>query len=190
MSKQSDNTFRHQKSNVTDSKVHGANMGPIWGRQDPGGPMLAPWTLLSGMFISIVRCLFIAAFLKGACTTSIDECLDGIELYWKCDLLCEYCLHNNADTIEHRFSAHDGNKASAWRHKGPVKRKMFPFDDVTMQFQRAVRGWPTGPATLTMRQALRTTVEETTFSTTTTTTRERLVLISRLNHPVSVYRCG
>ena len=25
-----------------DSKVHGANMGPIWGRQDPGGPMLAP----------------------------------------------------------------------------------------------------------------------------------------------------
>ena len=26
------------------SKVHGANMGPIWGRQD-----LAPWTLLSGV---------------------------------------------------------------------------------------------------------------------------------------------
>ena len=26
-------------SNVEpDSKVHGANMGPIWGRQDPGGP--------------------------------------------------------------------------------------------------------------------------------------------------------
>ena len=25
-----------------DSKVHGANMGPIWGRQDTGGPMLAP----------------------------------------------------------------------------------------------------------------------------------------------------
>ena len=23
-------------------------MGPIWGRQDPGGPMLAAWTLLSG----------------------------------------------------------------------------------------------------------------------------------------------
>ena len=21
-----------------DSKAHGANMGPIWGRQDPGGP--------------------------------------------------------------------------------------------------------------------------------------------------------
>ena len=35
--------------NYPDNKVHGANMGPIWGRQDPGGPMLAPWTLLSGM---------------------------------------------------------------------------------------------------------------------------------------------
>ena len=38
-----------------DSKVHGANMGPIWGRQDPGGPHVGPmnfaiWDIL--MFIS------------------------------------------------------------------------------------------------------------------------------------------
>ena len=25
-----------------DTKVHGANMGPIWGRQDPGGPHVGP----------------------------------------------------------------------------------------------------------------------------------------------------
>ena len=25
-----------------DSKVNGANMGPIWGRQDPGGPHVGP----------------------------------------------------------------------------------------------------------------------------------------------------
>ena len=25
-----------------DSKVHGANMGPIWGRQDPGVPHVDP----------------------------------------------------------------------------------------------------------------------------------------------------
>ena len=31
-----------------DSKVHGANMGPIWGRQDS---MLVPWTLLSGIVL-------------------------------------------------------------------------------------------------------------------------------------------
>ena len=28
-----------------DSKVHGANMGPIWGRQDPGGPHVVPMNL-------------------------------------------------------------------------------------------------------------------------------------------------
>ena len=25
-----------------DNKVHGDNMGPIWGRQDPGGPHVGP----------------------------------------------------------------------------------------------------------------------------------------------------
>ena len=28
-----------------DSKVHGANMGPVWGRQDPGGPHVGPMNL-------------------------------------------------------------------------------------------------------------------------------------------------
>ena len=28
--------------NNPDSKVHGANMGPIWGRQGPGGPHVGP----------------------------------------------------------------------------------------------------------------------------------------------------
>ena len=40
--------FSSNLDNTPDSKVHGAHMGPIWGWQDPGGPMLAPWTLLSG----------------------------------------------------------------------------------------------------------------------------------------------
>ena len=31
-----------------DSKVLGANMGPIWADRSHAGPMLAPWTLLSG----------------------------------------------------------------------------------------------------------------------------------------------
>ena len=29
----------------TDSKVHGANMGPTWGWQDPGGPHVGPMNL-------------------------------------------------------------------------------------------------------------------------------------------------
>ena len=28
--------------NTPDSKVHGANMGPIWGWEDPGGPHVSP----------------------------------------------------------------------------------------------------------------------------------------------------
>ena len=39
-----------------DSKVHGANMGPIWGRQDTGGPHVGPmnfaiWADLCAAFI-------------------------------------------------------------------------------------------------------------------------------------------
>ena len=30
------------RKNNPDSKVHGANMGPTWGRQDPGGPHVGP----------------------------------------------------------------------------------------------------------------------------------------------------
>ena len=30
---------------ISDSKVHGANMGAIWGRQDPGGPHVGPMNL-------------------------------------------------------------------------------------------------------------------------------------------------
>ena len=30
---------------VPDSKIHGANIGPTWGRQDPGGPNVGPTNL-------------------------------------------------------------------------------------------------------------------------------------------------
>ena len=33
-----------------DSKVHGANMGPTWGRQDPGGPHVGPMNLANRSF--------------------------------------------------------------------------------------------------------------------------------------------
>ena len=32
----------HCLNNVLDSKIRGANMGPIWGQQDPGGPHDGP----------------------------------------------------------------------------------------------------------------------------------------------------
>ena len=44
-----------------DSKVHGANMGFIWGRQDPGGPLVGPmnfaiWVVVMFTKYIIVNC--------------------------------------------------------------------------------------------------------------------------------------
>ena len=38
-----------------DSKVHGANMGPIWGRQDPGGPHVGPTNFAIWAIVLIVK---------------------------------------------------------------------------------------------------------------------------------------
>ena len=38
-----------------DSKIHGANMGPIWGRQDPGGPHVDPMNLAIWVAVKVVR---------------------------------------------------------------------------------------------------------------------------------------
>ena len=40
---------QHSHNGGPGSKVHGANMGSIWGRQDTDGPHDGPWTLLSGV---------------------------------------------------------------------------------------------------------------------------------------------
>ena len=42
------------KSAYPNSKVHGANMGPIWGQQDPGGSHVGPmkfaiWVVYAGI---------------------------------------------------------------------------------------------------------------------------------------------
>ena len=36
------NQRRYHLETIPDSKAPGANMGPIWGRQDPGGPHVGP----------------------------------------------------------------------------------------------------------------------------------------------------
>ena len=54
---------------IPDSKVHGANMGPIWGRQDPGGPHVGPmnfaiWDGLCRGVVCIVKsCITYVSFL-------------------------------------------------------------------------------------------------------------------------------
>ena len=43
------------RTSIPDSKVHGANMGPIWGRQDPGGPHIDPMNLAIRNIINVVE---------------------------------------------------------------------------------------------------------------------------------------
>ena len=50
-----------------DSKVRGANMGPIWGRQDPGGPHVGPmnfavWDLIPGAQFQFESRVFLLTF--------------------------------------------------------------------------------------------------------------------------------
>ena len=48
--------FKNSPYKFLDSKVHGANMGPIWGRQDPGGPHVGPMNFAIWVF-QLVRVL-------------------------------------------------------------------------------------------------------------------------------------
>ena len=45
---------RQKYDSAPDSKAHRANMGPIWGQQDPGGPHVGPmnfavWGISNGV---------------------------------------------------------------------------------------------------------------------------------------------
>ena len=51
-------SFVKHKANP-DSKVHGANMRPILGRRDPGGPHMCPMTLLSGKLLLLIKGAFL-----------------------------------------------------------------------------------------------------------------------------------
>ena len=48
---------------VPESKVHGANMGPIWGRQDPGGPHVGPMDFAIRGVIMALDCYMIIEML-------------------------------------------------------------------------------------------------------------------------------
>ena len=37
-----------------DGKIHGANLGPIWGRQDPAGPHVGPMNFAIWVGISMI----------------------------------------------------------------------------------------------------------------------------------------
>ena len=76
----SDNIFSY----IPDSKVHGANMGPIWSRRDPGGHHVGPmnfaiWDYLNWSFVfrpnSTEVCSYVS--LPEALQTTIIDVICG-----------------------------------------------------------------------------------------------------------------
>ena len=55
LSKESDRRWFQTscRESNSDSKVHGASMGPIWGRQDPGGPHVGPMNFVIWEYVCV-----------------------------------------------------------------------------------------------------------------------------------------
>ena len=122
-------------------------MGPTWG--PPGtcrpqmGPMLAPWTLLSGTFSSGLNDPVIMWSLRYVCTCfSVqhynDVIMNSLASQITSLTIVYSTIYSGPDQRKHQSSAwlafvrgiHQWPVNSP--HKGPVTRKMFPFDDVIM----------------------------------------------------------
>ena len=119
-----------------DSNVHGANMGPIWGRQEPGGPHVGPmnftiwvitWIRLASTFLSCNWFVHYNDVIMGAIASQITS------------LTIVYStVYSDADQRKRQSSASLAFERGIRRgpvnspHKWPVTRNMFPFDDVIM----------------------------------------------------------
>ena len=66
-------------NNNPESKVNMVNMGPTWGQHDPGGPHVAPWTLLSGELW-----WFLYHYLAWTADQTANLKFPGI---WPCDIV-------------------------------------------------------------------------------------------------------
>ena len=68
----------HKDVVIPDNKVHGVNSGPTWVLSAQVGPILAPWTLLSGMLST--ECLTIRILFWNM----ITSCVKTIASLMKC----------------------------------------------------------------------------------------------------------
>ena len=62
--------------NIPDSKVHGANMGPTWGWQDPCGPYVGPakiviWDVSENRVILWISAEFCGILENGLCSKEL-----------------------------------------------------------------------------------------------------------------------
>ena len=89
---------------MQESKVHGANMGPTWVLSAPDGPMLAPWTLLSGMSSIHLFVAFLARLLHQAAYEIIYKIISAYIIYPDGPTLAQWTLLSGMSSI-HLFVA-------------------------------------------------------------------------------------
>ena len=54
-----------------DNKVHGANMGTIWGRQDPGGPHVGPMNFAIWVYMVMICLEYIGLYYQYICNINV-----------------------------------------------------------------------------------------------------------------------
>ena len=100
---------------IPDSKVHEANMGPFWGQQYQVGPMLAPWTLLSGMYSTgPFQCRWLKGYIYSSCyyhhqigSTHLSDCchiFPWLCVWGICYIIFCYSLHIHSGKTGNLFS--------------------------------------------------------------------------------------
>ena len=85
-------------SNSPDSKVRGANMGPIWGRQDPGGPHVGPMNFaiwVNFLFNILTRIRTMKTPSLALCDGN-DTCINKLIIWTNVDLLSIAPLGSNS----------------------------------------------------------------------------------------------
>ena len=133
------------KMSIPDIKVHGANVGPC---RPQVGPMLATWTLLSGIWdIESSPYKYLTVNMNSANHRDSPETRplqwrhnkhDGVSNHQP-HVFVYSTVYSGADQRKHQSSASLAIVRGIHRwpvnslHKGPGTRKMFTFDDVIMQ---------------------------------------------------------
>ena len=112
-----------QWQHCPDGKDHAANMGPIWGQQDPGGPHvgamnLTIWVWIPYKYSQYGDFTWVQSSVKSPATRLFQQLVlaNNIKKSLHCWLFCKGVHRSAGDSP----------------HKGPVIRKGFPCHEIIM----------------------------------------------------------
>ena len=92
----------YRRGNNPDSKVHGAYIGPTWGRHDPGGPHVGPMNLVIWEWLDLI------AYKYGTSTWMFEYSKDVFKngLQMNISLLTTVHVHEMKALL---YTLHEGN---------------------------------------------------------------------------------